>query len=410
MKQAFILILFVILSLSSVQLIAQKEKKDKGYFEEYTNPFYDEILVGIKEFEKQEAKPRKQFKEDLSGYNLPKSTDEFVSYWHNPPVSQGNTGTCWSFSTTSFLESEIYRIHKKEVKLSEMFTVYWEYVEKAEGFINSRGESLFAQGSEANAVTRIFSEYGCVPLSVYSGMLPGQKYHGHTAMFNEMNDYLKSVKAASAWNEAEIISTIKSILNYHMGEPAESFMVEGKEYTPKTYLKDYLKINSDDYVDVVSYMQQPYFEQVEYEVADNWWHDKSYYNVPLDLFMKVFNSAVLNGYTVCIGGDVSEPGRSNEKDVFVVPSFDIPSEYIDENARQMRFSNGTTTDDHGIHVVGYKKDGDKYWYIIKDSGSGARNGNNVGYFFFHEDYVKLKIMDFMVHKDAAGEILKNFNK
>ena len=44
-----------------------------------------------------------------------------------PPVAQYLTGTCWSFSTTSFYESEIKRLSGKEIKLSEMWTAYCEY-------------------------------------------------------------------------------------------------------------------------------------------------------------------------------------------------------------------------------------------------------------------------------------------
>ncbi|MBL4576904.1 MAG: hypothetical protein JKX74_00445 [Flavobacteriales bacterium] len=90
----------------------------------------------------------------------------------------------------------------------------------------------------------------------------------------------------------------------------------------------------------------------------------------------------------------------------MVPSYDIPSEYIDENARQLRFANGSTTDDHAIHIIGHTKKGNDTWYLIKDSGSGSRNGNNKGYYFYHEDYIKLKIMTFTIHKDAAKSVLK----
>ncbi|NTW33465.1 MAG: peptidase C1, partial [Bacteroidetes bacterium] len=85
--------------------------------------------------------------------DIPTSVDQFTKSWYQPPVSQGNTGTCWCFSTTSYFESEVYRLTKKEVKLSEMYTVYWEYVEKAKRFIKEKGNSAFGEGSEANAVT-----------------------------------------------------------------------------------------------------------------------------------------------------------------------------------------------------------------------------------------------------------------
>ncbi|MCF8243456.1 MAG: C1 family peptidase [Melioribacteraceae bacterium] len=390
-------------------IFAQTPVKDKGNFVESKAGYWEEIQKGIDEFNSTEKESRKSFTVDLSGYDLPKSIDEFTSYWYNDPVSQGNTGTCWSFSTTSFFESEVYRIHGMEVKLSEIWAPYWEYVEKAKSFVETRGKSLFAQGSEANAVTKIWKKYGIVPLADFTGMLPEQKFHDHSKMFNEMRSYLQSVKAANAWNEEIVISTIKSILNKYLGTPPAKITVDGKDYSPREYLTKYLKLNLDDYIDILSYMQQPYYQQVEYEVPDNWWHNKDYYNVPLDEFMSTLKSAVKNGYTVSIGGDVSEAGKDSWEEVAIVPTFDIPSEYIDENARQFRFSNGTTTDDHGIHVVGFKEDNGKDWYLIKDSGSGARNGNNKGFYFFHEDYVKLKMMDFMVHKDAVGDLLNKFN-
>lgn len=391
-------------------LFAFPQVKDKAVFTDSKPGFYQEMMKEIEAFRQKEKLQRKSFRMDFSSYqNLPKSIEEFTYYWFNEPVSQGQTGTCWSFSTTSFYESEVYRLHKKKVKLSEMFTAYWEYVEKARRFIRQRGDSFFGEGSEANAVTRIYKTYGAVPLEVYSGLLSGQKHHDHSVMFSEMENYLKNCKQNNIWNEDEVIANIKAIMNHYMGEPPTSFTYEGKNYTPQSFLKDYLKLNMDDYVDVLSYMQQPYWQQVEYEVPDNWWHNKDYYNVPLDDFMNAIKSAIKNGYTLAIGGDVSEPGYDSWTKCAVVPSFDIPSDYIDENARQFRFSNETTTDDHGIHLVGYKEQNGKMWFLIKDSGAGARNVEPKGFYFYNEDYVKLKIMDFLVHKDAVKELLKKFS-
>ncbi len=390
-----------------ISLHAQEKKKDKGVFVKKKPGYYQNVIMkSIEEFNSEVKEPKKIFRVDVSNYDLPESVNEFKTVWHNNPISQGNTGTCWSFSTTSFFESEVYRLTGKKVKLSEMYTVYWEYVEKAREYVRTRGKSLFAQGSEANAVTRIWKNYGIVPEEDYIGLKPGQKFHDHSKMFNEMYSFLKSVKENNAWNEETVLSTIKSIMESYMGIPPSVVEVNNKFYSPKEYLTKYLKLNLNDYVDILSYMQAPYYEKVEYKVPDNWWHSKDYINVPLDEFMKILNNAIENGYSLAIGGDVSEPGKIPEKDVFVIPSFDIPSEYIDENARQFRFGNGTTTDDHGIHLIGYTKKGNDIWYVIKDSGSSSRDGNNKGYYFLHQDYVKLKIMDFMVHKDAVGNLLE----
>ena len=408
MKTNSILITFLITAFFCTSLYSQ-ERKDKGIFVEEKDGFYkNEIMKSIKEFETPKKEIEKEFVVDFTGMGLPKSKDEFKSYWFNDPISQGNTGTCWCFSTTSFLESEVYRLHNKKVKLSEMYTVYWEYVEKAKRFIKERGNSAFEEGSEANAVTRIWKKYGVVPEEAYTGMMPGQTFHNHKKMYGEMKSYLTNVKEENAWNEEEAIETIKSIMNHYMGEPPAKVSAEGKEYTPKEYLKNYIQLNPDDYVDILSYLQKPYYQQVEYEVPDNWWHSKDYYNVPLDVFMQALKSVIRNGYTVAIGGDVSEPGYDSWHKVAIVPSFDIPSEYIDESARQLRFTNKSTTDDHGIHLVGYLEKDGKDWYLIKDSGSGSRNTGDKGFYYYNEDYVKLKMMDFMVHKDAVKMLLQKF--
>ncbi len=396
--------LLVVLSLP-LAVFAQETKKDKGIFVEPRNAFWEEISKETAEFGKTKAAPQKAFIVDLSGFAAPQTLEGFKTAWHNPPVSQGNTNTCWCFSTISFFESEIYRIHGKKVRLSEMFTVYGEYLERTKRFIRERGDSAVAEGSEANAVTRDWKIYGCMPWDVYSGLKPSQKFHDHSKLIEEVKAYLDHVKASGAWNEAAALETVRAILDSHIGTPPEKFTVEGKEYTPQTYLRDFLQINPDDYVDVLSYMQQPYGPNIEYEVPDNWWHSRDYLNVPLAAFMKILKKGLAGGYTMSIGGDISEPGKNAEKKVHMIPSFDIPPEFIDDNARQFRFGNGTTTDDHGIHLVGFKEADGRTWFLVKDSGSSAFNKDPKGYYFLTEEYLKLKIMDFMVHKDALKGII-----
>ncbi len=394
---------------------AQQPVHNKGKFTEYQKGFYENsILKDVKEFEeaKKPEKKRTSYKLDLTGIDVPTSADQFTGYWKNEPISQGNAGTCWSFSTTSYFETEVFRQTKQKVKLSEIYTAYWEYVEKAKRFVQERGNSNFDEGSEANAVTRIMKQYGAIPEDSYSGLLPGQQYHTHAKMVSEMKAYLASVKTQNAWNEEEIISTIKSIMNHYIGTPPTKVNVNGKEMSPQDYLKNVLKLNPDDYIDVTSLMEKPYWTKIEYEVDDNWWHDNNYYNIPLNDYMAIIKQSIRKGYTIAIGGDVSESGFVSQQQVAMIPSYDIPSEYIDENARQFRFSNKTTTDDHGLHLIGYMEKNGKDWYLIKDSGAGSRNcaqdSKNFGYYFFHEDYVKLKMMDFMVHKDMLKEYLPKF--
>jgi len=408
-------ICFILVALFVASSVFAQVKTDKSTFKEYEPGYYqNSILKDVRHVNNslKEKKVDKRFQMVQSGYNVPSKVSDYKSEWANPVISQGNAGSCWAYSTVSFLESEVYRINKKKVKLSEIYTVYWEYVEKAKGFVQTRGESLFSQGSEGNAVTRDWAKYGTVPYSEYSGLLHGRKFHTHAKMYKEMTAYLQSLKKTNAWNEDEVVTTIKEIMNHYIGKPPVNFVVEGQKYTPKSYLNDYLNINPNDYVEILSYMQAPYWKKVEYKVPDNWWHSKDYYNIPLDDFMKVVKYSIKKGYTMSIGGDVSEAGFLRTTQVAMIPKFDIPSEYIDENARQFRFSNETTTDDHGMHLVGYTEKDGITWFLIKDSSSGSRNNDEnapeFGYYFFHEDYVKLKMMGFTIHKDAVKNILKKF--
>ncbi|HIG32831.1 MAG TPA: peptidase C1 [Flavobacteriales bacterium] len=384
--------------------------QDKGQFESYSNTFYGEILKESNIYNKTEKDAYKSFKMNFDGKQIPQSLDKFTIVEAENPISQGNTGTCWCFSTTSFYESEINRISGKTINLSELYPVYFEYIEKARGYINSRGNTHLGEGSETNAVQRMMEIYGTVPFEAFKGKPSDQPFYNHEKMFGEIEIYLKNCKETNYWDEEAILSNIKSILNHYMGVPPTTFKYEGKTYTPRTFLTKVTKLKPNDYVDFMSLLQKPYWTQAEYKVPDNWWRSDAYYNVPLDDFMFAIKNAIENGYSISIGGDVSESGYSSNHDVAMVPSYDIPSEYIDENARQFRFSNGTTTDDHAIHLIGYKIDtNEDWWFLIKDSGSGSRNGKFPGYYFYHEDFVKLKMMTFTIHKDAVKETLDKFN-
>lgn len=405
MKKFFFTLFFV--SAFHFSLIAQENQPDKGNYVEYKNTFFQMVLDSSEAFYKAKDGDKKEFKVDFTNYNLPKSKDEFKYYWHNDPKNypQGNSGMCWDFCATSYYESEIYRMRGEKIKLSELFTTYWEYVEKARRFVKEHGNSFFGQGSESNAIPRIWKKHGIVPHEVYTGLKENQTFHYHERLFNEMKKYLEYIKENNAWNEEAAINTVKSILNYHLGEPPAKFNYKGKDYTPETFLKNVVKINFDDYIDFQSTLKQQYYTKGEFDVPDNWWHSKDYYNIPIDEFMQIVKKSIREGYTICIGGDVSEAGVYPPLDAAVIPSFDIPSEYIDEYAREYRISNGSTQDDHGIHLVGYLEKDGKDWYLIKDSGSGSRNGNAYGYYFYHEDFVKLKMLSFSVHKDMVKEIL-----
>lgn len=398
--------LITLVCLSSIVLTAFGQ--DKGSFIPYKNGFYNNIKSELNDFESGSNSNSTSFKLDPSGINIPTGPEAFTTVWCQPPESQGRTGTCWCFSTTSYFEAEVFRITGEKVELSELYIVYWEYVEKAREYVHTRGEMYFGEGSETNAVTRMMATYGAVPASAYEGKPGNQPYHDHAGMFDEMEGYLATLKRDNAWNEEVAIGNIKAILNHYIGAPPTEVTWKGKTMSPQAYRKDVLKLMPGDYVNFMSLLEAPFYAQAEYDVPDNWWNSTEYHNLPLADYMSALKAAVKGGYSIAIGGDVSESGYLPNHDIAVVPSYDIPSDQINDFSRQLRFTNGATTDDHAIHLIGYLEQGDDFWFLIKDSGSGARNGKHPGFYFYHEDYVKLKMMNFTVHKDAVADLLKKF--
>jgi len=370
----------------------------------------DSVTKAIRDRQKAEKKEKKEnrktFKADFSNVSKPVFED-FKTVWHNDPIPQHYSGMCWCFTTTSFLESEVKRISGKEVKLSELHTVYYQYLAKAERFIDERGNSLFAEGSESNAVLNMMDKYGAVPLEAYTGF---KKYdtHNHIQLFKDMEDYLNYCEENDYWEKDIILNHLKSIMNSYIGTPPQEFKYNGKKYTPLSFYKKFLKINSEEYVEFQSTLEFPFWEQSLFNVPDNWWMDEGYYNVPLGVWYEMIEKSIENGYSVNIGGDVSEPGYVAEEDAAFIPDFIMPTNAINQFSREYGIYSGTTEDDHGIHIVGVtEKDGFK-WFLIKDSGSGSRKGQYKGYYMWREDYVKLKMLSFMIHKDMAKEVLKKF--
>ncbi|MBM4372840.1 MAG: peptidase C1, partial [Deltaproteobacteria bacterium] len=330
--------------------------------------------------------------------------------FHFPPQAQYMTGTCWAFAGISFLESEVQRLTGQEVKLSELYPVYWEYVEKAREYVRTRGASAFSEGSQLGAVLRMFELHGAVPLAAYRGVAAEDGRHDHQRLFRELSGFLQHVKATGLWDEELVTGTVRSILDRHLGPPPERFEHGGATFTPAEFLEQVLRLRPGDYVEFMSTTSKAFWTQAEFEVPDNWWHDASYWNVPLEDFYKVLLSALRAGFTAGIGGDVSEPGKVPEQDVAFVPTFDIPPDRIDQDAREYRIWNGSTGDDHGIHAVGLGRMKGHDWFLIKDSGRSARKGKHEGYYFFRGDFIRLKMLTILVHRDAARDLLETIRK
>jgi bleomycin hydrolase len=353
-----------------------------------------------------------------------------------PVRNQYKSSTCWSFSSLGFIESELLRKGKGEIDLSEMFVVKHIYAEKAQKYVRFQGSINFAGGGAFHDVMHVIKQYGIVPEEIFNGKLPGEENHIH----GEIDEVTKAYVDAVIKNKNRKLSTVwfkgfEGILDAYFGKYPESFAYNGSEYTPESFAKS-LGISPDDYIEMGSYSHHPFYEKFILEVPDNWMQDQIN-NVPLSEMMEIIDNAIQNGYTVAWGSDISEKGFSWEKGVAIVPdeqlkdlsgtekekwekltrkekekelyNFEGPTKEktITQEIRQEEFDNYSTTDDHGMQIVGIAEDQDgNRFYKVKNSW-GSDDHIYGGYFYASKAFVELKTIDIMVHKDC---IPKNIQK
>jgi len=250
--------------------------------------------------------------QDLSGYKF-KKANEIKS---TPVKNQQRTGTCWSFATTSFIESELIRMGKESLDLSEMFFVRYAYIKKAENYIRFHGSANFSQGGQAHDMMNAIKIHGFVPQEVYPGLNYGSDIHNHSELSSVLKGFLdgllKNQVISPVWEKA-----YDAILDVYLGDEITSFNYKGKSYTPSEFARS-MGFSTKDYIELTSYSHAPFYFTFVLEVPDNWSFDE-YYNLPLDELIQVIDHALDNGYTVCWDGDISEKGFSNTNGVAVVP-------------------------------------------------------------------------------------------
>jgi len=319
--------------------------------------------------------------------------------------SQGRTGTCWSFATSSFLESELIRKGKGKQNLSEMFIVKNIYKNKARNYVLRQGKANFSQGSLAHDLIAVAKSHGVVPEAAFSGMLEGSEKHDHgemeTVLKGMLDGVLKRKKLSTNWKNA-----FNAVLDIYLGTTPEKFTFEGKQFTPQDYA-NHLNINPDDYVSITSYTHHPFYGDFVLEIPDNY-SNGSFINVPIEELEAIVDNAIKNGYSVAWDGDVSEKGFSSKEGIAVLPVdekredlFENPGEElkVNQDLRQETFESYSTTDDHLMHLTGTAKDqkGNKY-YLIKNSW--GERGPHKGFLYMSSAYLQLKTVAIMVHKDA----------
>ncbi|PWE00835.1 C1 family peptidase [Marinilabilia rubra] len=371
-------------------------------------------------------------KEEKEGYKF----ETIVDLATTSVKDQHRSGTCWSFSGVSFLESEMMRLGKDPVNFSEMFIVRHCYSDKAEKYVRLHGNLNFGAGGAFHDVLYVLKNYGAVPEEAYEGLNYGEEKHVHGEIDNVLKSYVDAVienknrKVSTAWHDG-----FEGILNAYLGDEPKKFEYEGKEYSPHEFADEVIGLNADDYIQVSSFTHHPFYETFIMEVPDNWlWGEV--YNVKLEEMMEIINNSLKEGYTVGWATDVSEKGFSHRNGVAIAPEEDIEEmddtersrwekmseaerqqqlysfnkpvkeKDITQELRQKGFDNYKTTDDHGMHIVGMVKDQDgTIYYKVKNSWNTDNKYD--GYLYASENFVKYKTISVMINKEVVSRDLSD---
>jgi len=359
---------------------------------------------------------------------------EVVRHDASPVESQGRTGTCWSFSALSFLESEIMRTtgREKPIILSEMFIVRKAYEAKAKKYIRMDGRTNFGEGGAFHDIPYVIKNHGIVPQSEYTGLAKKGDRYNHGDMFDQLNEIVTVAKKEGDGIQKSWLDAYSKVLDEKIGVVPESFKFEGEKYTPQSFYK-MLGIDMEDYVSLTSFTNHPMYEKCMLQIPDNWLWDESY-NVGINDLYETVIYALKSGYTVAWGADVSEKGFSFQNGLAIVPLekeqivvegednknfsdagadkkstvFTRPDAevVVTQELRQEGYDNKETTDDHGMHIVGlYKDKKGRNFFLVKNSW-GTSNYPE-GYLYVSEPYFKLKTINIYIHKDGVPDSLKS---
>lgn len=351
-----------------------------------------------------------------------------------PVENQGQAGTCWSFSALSFFESELMRLGVKNPDwLSEMYVVRKAYESKAERYIRMDGKTNFSQGGAFHDIPFVIKKYGIVPHELYKGLNYGSETHNHNEFFSALEGVVQGVSnrkgntpLSPAWKTA-----VNAVLDAYLGADIKEFEWKGKKYTPHSYAAS-IGLKMEDYVSLTSFTNHELYEECILEIQDNWAWGTSY-NVTMDDLFDATVQALKKGFTIAWASDVSEKGFSFSNGLGIVPedpstiqvkgkdntnfsdggaertsnAFKTPVKEltITTELRQQGYDNKTTTDDHGMHIVGLYKDQNGTNYFLVKNSWGTSNYPE-GYLYVSEHYFKYKTINIYLHKDGLSNDLK----
>ncbi|OUN89054.1 aminopeptidase C [[Collinsella] massiliensis] len=356
-------------------------------------------------------------------------------------TDQKRSGRCWMFASLNTMR---YRIMKKlgikTFELSQAYPLFWDKYERAnwffENIIATAGEELTSRevaylladplcdGGQWDMFRSLVKKYGVVPKEA----MPETVCSSNTGDMNKyLTRYLRAgakrlrdaLAAGATADEAravkqELMEGVYRMLAICLGEPPASFEVRIRDeknelkangtYTPQQFFAEFVDMNLDDYVSIISAptADKPYLRSYTVKYLGNVVEDGTvrYVNLPIDALKRVAVAQLKDGLPVWFGSDVdqgflSADGVLDPAALDVDTLFGLPIETGLDKAARLDYGESVMTHAMTLQGVNLDEDGAPTRWRIENSWSDehGKKGYDVASDAWFDEYVYQVVVD-----------------
>ncbi len=356
-------------------------------------------------------------------------------------TDQKRSGRCWMFASLNTMR---YRIMKKlgikTFELSQAYPLFWDKYERAnwffENIIATAEEELTSRevaylladplcdGGQWDMFRSLVKKYGVVPKEA----MPETVCSSNTGDMNKyLTRYLRAgakrlrdaLAAGATVDEAravkrELMEGVYRMLAICLGEPPASFEVRIRDeknelkasgtYTPQQFFAEFVDMNLDDYVSIISAptADKPYLRSYTVKYLGNVVEDGTvrYVNLPIDALKRVAVAQLKDGLPVWFGSDVdqgflSADGVLDPAALDVDALFGLPIETGLDKAARLDYGESVMTHAMTLQGVNLNEEGAPTRWRIENSWSDehGKKGYDVASYAWFDEYVYQVVVD-----------------
>lgn len=350
-------------------------------------------------------------------------------------VCQGESTLCWIYANFSLLSINFIRDHKlsPNFQFSAAFFTFYDKLEKANLFLHTivqlKDSSLTSEdmkrllkepteeGGETCGFANIVNKYGLVPIDA----MPHSFAMNTTKLLNRaLHSYLRFCVQDLREGKGGIdkmIAHIYKILAVNLGVPPKEFdwtskdgddAVISKKVTPCQFAREYVKYNSDDYLELGNNPLEDYGTLFEADRYRNMIEGSAhrYVNVKMDVILDLIGQSLEKGHPLLMASDV-RLGTHTKDGIFDV-KYTHHEPLYDENrtlTREDALRYGHIECYHMMAITGYTP---KERYQLLNTWS--LEFGKQGYYSMSVDYARLNLYRIIIRTEFVSEEIKEIWK